>query len=453
MEKKKREMRSKGFTRRKFLKIAGTAGAMTMLSAPYVHTAKKITLRVINQEPDPGTLKYFDNVFAEYENKTGIKVMLDTVPGGEVFPKLTTSIKAGNPYHLGNELFIGNINIMASEGWIVPLTDMMKRIGVDDFGPNILFPMKGEIWWYPYDYNFAWWFYRKDIFKEKGLREPKTWKEFLDCAKACTVDTNKDGMPDMYGLCIGIGNGQWVDYLAMGFMWADGVKFFDNKWNVILDSPEMKPKVIRYLNFFKELYKFMPSGMTQLVWGDHMKLFVSEKVAMTPYSGRTVHHIETYGPHLADKFASFAYPSSNGSRFAIGHGYDGWFVVKTEYAEEAKKLLEWLVTDKLIDFYATLPIHYQPTRLSIYNDPKWKELPMVKKYPNVVDQMKGYLTRKDLIISNVDIQGPEVDPRPGRITRKFVIPQMLQNLVLKNLPPEQCLQIAVGQIKEVMKGV
>jgi multiple sugar transport system substrate-binding protein len=78
---------------------------------------------------------------------------------------------------------------------------------------------------------------------------------------------------------------------------------------------------------------------------------------------------------------------------------------------------------------------------------------MVKKYPNVVDQMKGYLTRKDLIISNVDIQGPEVDPRPGRITRKFVIPQMLQNLVLKNLPPEQCLQIAVGQIKEVMKGV
>src|SRR3972149_4132958 len=159
MGKKGVEKKSKGMTRRKFLKMAGAAGATMMVSAPFVHTSEKITLRVISQEPDPGTIKVLESNFAEWENKTGVKVLLDTVPGGEVFPKLTASMKAGNPYHLGNELFIGNINIMAANGWIVPITDIIKKIGVDDFGPDILFPMKGEYWWYPYDYNFAYWFY------------------------------------------------------------------------------------------------------------------------------------------------------------------------------------------------------------------------------------------------------------------------------------------------------
>jgi multiple sugar transport system substrate-binding protein len=444
MKKKDGRNRHKGVTRRKFLKMAGAAGATLMVSAPFVHTKETITLRVLSQEPDPGTIKVLESNFAEWESKTGVKVTLDTVPGGEVFPKLTASIKAGNPYHLANELFIGNINIMAANGWIVPLTDMIKKIGVDDFGPNILFPMKGEYWWYPYDYNFAYWFYRTDLFKKHGLKEPKTWADFLNCAKACTAD-------NMFGLGLGIGNGQWVDWLNVGFMWADGVKLFDNKWNVIFDSPQMKPKVVKFLNFFKELYKYMPPGMTQIVWADHVKLVVSERVAMNPYSGRMIEHIDTYAPHLADKVGAFLYPSSDGSRFAVGHGYDGWFVVKTKYTEEAMKLLRWLVTDKLIDFYASLPIHYQPTRMSIYNDPRWKALPRVKKYANVVETTKNFLTRKDIVIDCVDIQGPEIDPRPGKITRKFVMPTMFQNLLLKNMTPEECVKIAADQIREVIK--
>ncbi len=46
---------------------------------------------------------------------------------------------------------------------------------------------------------------------------------------------------------MGIGNGLWVDWTNTAFMWAEGVKFFDDKWNVILESPEMKPKMLRYL--------------------------------------------------------------------------------------------------------------------------------------------------------------------------------------------------------------
>jgi multiple sugar transport system substrate-binding protein len=449
MDQKERRKRSKDVTRRDFLKVAGAAGAVgavTLAHGPFVHAQKKVTLRVINQEPDPGTIKFFETAFAEWENKTGVKVMLDTVPGGEMFPKFSAAIKAGNPYHIGNELFIGNINIMADEGWIIPVTPLIKKLGMDDFGPKILYPMKGEVWWYPYDYNFAHWFYRKDIFKQKGLKEPKSWPEFIECAKACTIPEKK-----MFGACQGIGNGLWVDWTNTAFMWAEGIKFFDDKWNVTMDSPEMKPKMIGFLHFFKELYNYLPPGMTQISWGDYTKLFTSEAVAMSPYSGRMVHHIDQYSPHLADQFGIFPYPDKSGKSSAINMGYDGWVVAKTDLAEEAMKLLEWLVTDKLIDFYATLAIHYQPTRLSIYEDPRWKALPMVKKYAGIVEDMKAFLTRKDLIIDGVDIQGPAVDPRPGKIPRKFVMSTMFQNLVLKNLPPEECLKIAADSVREIMK--
>ena len=444
---KKKTKSKKGLTRRQLLKYTGSALAYTLVPAPFVHAKSKPTLRMISQEPDPGTVKFFEASFAEYESKTGIKVLLDTVPGGEMFHKMAASIKAGNPYHIGNELFIGNINIMAAEGWILPLTDLIKKIGIDDFGPRILLPMKGEIWWYPYDYNFSHWFYRKDIYKEKGLKEPKNWDEFVENAAACTYDKNGDGISDMYGCCMGTGNGLWVDWTNTAFMWAEGVKFFDDKWNVILESPEMKPKMLRYLEFFKKVYPSMPPGMSQISWGDYTKLFVSERVAMSPYAGRLVHHVEKFAPHLSDKFGLFAYPNSDGSQFAVNHGYDGWVVTKSKYSEVAMKLLEWMVTEKLIDFYATLPIQYQPTRMSVYEDPRWKNLPMVKKYAEIVEVQKSFLTRKDLIIDGVDLQGPEIDPRAGKIPRNFVMPHMLQNLVLKNLPPDECLAIAAKEIK------
>jgi hypothetical protein len=89
--------------------------------------------------------------------------------------------------------------------------------------------------------------------------------------------------------------------------------------------------------------------------------------------------------------------------------------------------------------------------MSIYNDPRWKALPRVKKYANVVETTKNFLTRKDIVIDCVDIQGPEIDPRPGKITRKFVMPTMFQNLLLKNMTPEECVKIAADQIREVIK--
>ena len=52
---------------------------------------------------------------------------MDTVPVGKAFDKIQTSIKAGRPYDVGTLFFIGDVIILASEGKLAPLNDIIKK--------------------------------------------------------------------------------------------------------------------------------------------------------------------------------------------------------------------------------------------------------------------------------------------------------------------------------------
>lgn len=49
-------------------------------------------------------------------------------------------------------------------------------------------PDQGRDLRYPYDYNLAWIYYRKDLYEKKGLSVPKTWAEMLKNSQALNED-------------------------------------------------------------------------------------------------------------------------------------------------------------------------------------------------------------------------------------------------------------------------
>lgn len=446
---------AKKVNRRSFLKVAGaTAGVMGAytVGAPFVHAQKRtVTLRFLNQETDPGTIKMLNQTFEEYKTKTGVEIIMDSVPSTDVFIKLTTSIKAGQPYDIGNILFVGDVLLLADSGNLVPMTPFIDEIGRKDFGPNILFPLKGEIWGYPYDYNFATLYYRSDWLEKNKMGIPNTWDEMLKVSQSFVVDTNKDGRPDHYGSVFPIASGGATNWLSFAWLWAEKVKLLGNDWSVIIDSPEMKPKMVKFLQFFKALYETMPPGVPQVAYGEMLNLFGTEKVGISTYSGRLIHHLERFAPALADKYVLAAYPDSRGQNKAVNHGYDWWMVMKTKKSDESMKFMKWFIKEKLIDFYSTVILHYQPTRLSIYEDPRWFNHPLVKKHKKAVDFMKGLLTRKDIIIDAIDLQGPAVDIRPAKLFESFVMPEMLQNLVLRNTDPVACVEEAAVKMRKIIQ--
>lgn len=76
---------------------------------------------------------------------------------------------------------------------------------LSDFNPKLLaaFKSNNHLYGIPKDYTTLGLFYNKKAFAEVGLTEPpKTWKELQTYAEKLTLDRNKDGKIDQYGLGI-----------------------------------------------------------------------------------------------------------------------------------------------------------------------------------------------------------------------------------------------------------
>jgi multiple sugar transport system substrate-binding protein len=432
-------------SRRTFLATAGAAAAVGGL-APYARAATPKTIRFLNGEADPDTVQALQEIAAEWKQKTDVTVVVETVPLDQMYPKIAASIKAGRPYDIGTLAFIGHVILLAREGHLAPLTPLIDRIGRRDFGPRILFPWKNDVWWFPYDYNFAMMFIRKDWLAEKKLPVPTSWAQWIEVSRALTEPPNR------YGLALPIGNGGATSFLSTGVFWGNDVHVFDDKWNVVLDAPAMKPRVVEALRTFEQLYATMPPGMVQASWGEALSLFVSEKVAASSYAGRMIHHIEKYGPKLVDKYALAGFPSKDGKKPAVTFGYDGWILMKGEHQKEAFDFLAWLATERLVKFLHTLALHYQPAQYSLYTNPAWRNHPLLERHRDALAVMRSFLDPDRAWINSIDTDGPEMDPRPGKVWEANVFPEMLQDVCLKKVPAERAVTAAADKVRKLLQA-
>lgn len=397
-------------------------------------------IRFLNAETSMDSIRALKVAAAEYERQTGVEVVIDSVPLGDVFTKVTTSLRSGKPYDIATVAFVGHVLLLANEGHLVDMTPLTSK---HEWGKNILFPMDGKTYWYPYDYNLAMIYYRKDLYEKNGLEVPKDQATFLANAQALTRD-------NMSGSIFPIGSNGAANWLSPGFLWAEGVEIFDDNWNIIIDSAENAPRTKSYLDFFAELYKTMPSGTSQASYSEMLTSFTSGSVAHSAYAGRLVETIERNTPELADKFGVFPYMDASGNAKAVNHGYDGWVVLNTDAAEESMKFMEWFTENQLINFLHTAPLHFQPARLDIYDDPRWNAHPLIEKHAGLVASMKNLLTDPSVKITSIDTQGPAPDLRPGKVFESFALSEMLQQKCLLGASSDTALEMGAKKMREAI---
>ncbi|MEX3010477.1 ABC transporter substrate-binding protein [Hoeflea sp. TYP-13] len=427
-----------GVSRRTFISAVGAAGAagaaatLSGLSAPAVFAQGRRKIRFLNTETSIDSLRALKVAAAEYERVSGTEVVIDSVPLGDAFTKVTTSLRSGSPYDIATLGFVGHVLILAEGGHLVEVNDLTDPY---DWGPNILFPINGKNYWYPFDYNLSWIYYRKDLYDDIGLSVPTTWDEFLSNAQKLNTDKRSGSMYP-------IGSNGATNWMSTAFMWADGVDIFDDNWNIVFDQGDNAKSVVKYLDFFAELYKTMPIGASQASYGEMLSNFASDQIAHSAYAGRLIEAIERNSPDLADKFGIMPYMDSSGKGKAVNHGYDGWVVLNTEASEESMKFMRWFTESQFINFLHTAPLHFQPPRLDIYDDQRWRAHPLIEKYADIIETTQSFLTDPNVRVTSIDTQGPVPDLRPGKVFESFAIPEMLQKKCLQGLSSEDCLQQA-----------
>jgi len=426
-------------SRRKVLKSVAAGTALAAVSAPAVLAQQK-TLRFLNAEPARATVRVLRVAAAEYEKQTGIKVIVDTIPADDSFGKLQASIAAGVPYDIATLSFGGQVLLLADAGKLVPMTKLVQK---HKWGPNSVFPVRGEYYSYPYDYNFCWLYYRKDLYEKKGLKVPTTWDQMLDNCKALTEGGK-------FGVGQPLGANAATQWMTLGYMWADGVRMLDDGYKLVLDGTVMKPKVAGYLDFMKKLSATMPPGMTQALYGTVLGQFSGGQIAHAPYAGRLMEVLEDKAPDLVAKTGFFMYPDSSGKRSAINHSFDQWLVVNTPMQVEALAFMEWFIDRHYIDFLHLAPLYFQPARLDVYEDARWRADPMISKHAELVEFMKSILTRTDVVIHSIDIEGPNIDLRPAKMFETFAICDAIQNVVYKGMPPSEAIEVMSANYRAVL---
>ncbi|MCL4534292.1 MAG: sugar ABC transporter substrate-binding protein [Bacteroidetes bacterium] len=394
-------------------------------------------------ETDPRLVKFINDTVAEYKQKTGVDIQVESMPDVDLWPKLQASISSGRPYDLATDGYIGHVTMLAARNQLEPMDDIINKFGRDDYLPKILFPYQDKVWWLPYDYNVGVLYIRTDLLKEKGLAVPKTWDDLLKVAKALTEK-------DRYGIVLCMGENGCNSFLWSPMLWSNGVQIFDKDWNVILDSPEIKPKAVEALNFWKELYQYSPPGTEAAGYSEMLSLFATGRVAIAPYAGRLVHYMKDNSPDLLDKFQVIGFPTKDGKQAAAGFGYDGFIVPKGPNSKAAKEFLAWFAQNKMAEFESTLAAHLLPTQKSTFNDPKYRDSADAKRFWDSAIQPQYDLVTNS-ILSSVDTQGPGPDARPGEVLNAGIIKDMAQSVVLKNVPPDQAVDEAAKKIRDLIK--
>lgn len=344
-------------------------------------------------ETDPKAVAFINNVVPEYKAKTGVDVQPEVIASTELWPKLQANIGAGRAWDITQIGFMGFVRILIDQGQVEPLDDIIAKYGKDDFLPGIIPEYNGHVWWYPYDYNPGFLYVRTDLLRAKGIDLPvsPTWDQLLAAAKAL-----KEG--DRYGIALCMGEKECNGLLWSPLLWGNGVQLYDKDWNVILDSPEIKPKAVEALNYWKELYQYMPPGLETSTYADMLSLFATGRVGIGTYAGRMVHYMKDNSPDLLDKYKIIGFPTKDGKKPAVGFGYDLFIVPKGPNSAAAKEFLAWFAENKTAELDAVLAAHYVPTQKSIYNNPKYRDSADAKQFWDTAIQPQYNLLNNSILV-------------------------------------------------------
>lgn len=257
---------------------------VTPTSGP-VAEGGKIILRVGTGDSGEG-LNPHQEIIANFEkDNPDILVQLEAVAGFDYYTRLLTQIASGDAPDI---MQIGDdaVPMFVSKGAFLPLDDFIQGSDGLDTGiylPGTLKPgqYQGKQYFLPKDFSPLAVYYNKKIFDRYKVPYPKegwTWDDMLATAQKLTIDENKDGKPETWGIQLFANWTSGFEY----FVAAAGGRLIseDGKHYVgYMDSPETIAAVQFYADLYNK-YKVAPPPADFSLWAGGNTEFENGKAAM-----------------------------------------------------------------------------------------------------------------------------------------------------------------------------
>jgi multiple sugar transport system substrate-binding protein len=361
----------------------------------------------------------------------GVTIELDFQ--GNMDEALAVRVAAGNPPDIAS-MQLERLLTYADQGLLEPATWWFEKYG-SDVVPLASIPYKGVYWDIPYALTSEMWWYREDLFTEKGIAPPQTHAEFLAAAKVFNDPAN-----DFYGIAIAAGPGEWTAWHYEVFLWQNGGFVFDTDLKPLVDSPES----IAALNYLKELHAYSPPDSSTWEWWDSIDAFVAERVAISMYGGRLLVHTARDNPDLAPVTRVLDQPMGvmrAGPLSRKSHA----IMANSPELDLAKAFLEYLMLpENLLPFLRTVPVHLTPPLVSYRTSPLYMDDPLIQLNPDDMQVVFDAVSYG----RSLGWESPDHPPNyySGALNASNILPQMIQRVLLSGEAPEAAAAWAKAEI-------
>ena len=201
------------------------------------YEGQKITLFAADH---PDIIDPIRDMLPKFEEMTGIKVNIETVPEGEHNAKEEMILSTGSDaYDVFNTASVGAMGRIKA-GWYVPIGDLLgSDFDYSDFPEKLLDLLSegGQLYGLPIRAETIILMYNKEILDKYGVNVPTTLDEFAEAAKKLTIDIDGDGKFDHFGTAVRGAQGQG-GYTFTFYFRNMGGKFFDTDMSPLVNSSE-----------------------------------------------------------------------------------------------------------------------------------------------------------------------------------------------------------------------
>jgi sorbitol/mannitol transport system substrate-binding protein len=331
----------------------------------------KLTIATVNNSD----MIIMQKLSPKFEQATGIKLDWVVLEENALRQKVTTDIATkGGSFDI---ITIGAYEtpIWGKKGWLMPVDDL----GADYDYADLLEPVKnglsseGKLYAVPFYAESSFTFYRKDLFDKAGLKMPEqpTYDEIKTFADKLT-----DPKAGVYGICLR-GKPGWGENMAYltTLVNSNGGKWFDQKWQPQLTSPEWKQSLSFYVDLMK---RDGPKGATANGHNENRALFATGKCAMWIDATSAAGYI--FNPKDSQVADKTWFAKSPVGTFKGGSGWAwAWALgipTSSKQSAEAKKFLKWATSKEYIAMVGESQgwVSAPPgTRKSTYANEKYKK--------------------------------------------------------------------------------